>query len=160
MTAAQARGPEMTNDADTVLRMERTFDAPVDLVFRAFTEPEQIVRWWGPEGFHIPESEFTVEVGGGFRTCMRGPESDHWVQGKYTELIVNERLAFTWAWEADGEPGPATRVTIDFEARGGQTVIQLVHEGFAEIEGRDAHGDGWASSFNCLDQVLAGLEAG
>lgn len=139
---------------DTVLRIERQFRAPVETVFKAFTDPEQIVQWWGPEGCSVPEYQFEVRPGGTFRTCMRGPESDHWVQGEYSEVVENRRLAFSWAWENDGEPGPATYVTVEFHDLGGETNIVLTHEGFDSIEGRDAHGVGWNSSFNCIDQLL------
>ena len=98
------------------LVITRVLDAPRRLVFKAWTEPERVVRWWGPQGFTMPSCKMDVRPGGAFRFCMRSPDgADHWLQGVYREIVEPERLVLTWAWEdAEGKPGHETQVTVSF----------------------------------------------
>jgi uncharacterized protein YndB with AHSA1/START domain len=143
------------NDA-LVLRLSRSFAAPRDRVFRAFTSPAQLVRWWGPKGFTVPACTLDVRAGGAWRTVMRSPEGkDHIVSGVYREIIPPERLVLTWAWEEDGARGHETVVTIElFETPGG-TRLELTHERFETEDSRNAHRDGWSSCLDCLEEALA-----
>jgi uncharacterized protein YndB with AHSA1/START domain len=143
------------NDA-LVLRLSRSFAAPRDRVFRAFTSPAQLAKWWGPKGFTVPACTLDVRVGGAWRTVMRSPEGkDHIVSGVYREIVPPERLVFTWGWEEDGARGHETVVTIElFETPGG-TRLELTHERFETEDSRNAHRDGWSSCLDCLEQALA-----
>ncbi len=153
-TAANAAADEL------ILRMERTFAAPRASVFRAWTDPEQLVKWWGPRNFEIPVCEMDLRQGGAWRTCMRDADGgEHWVGGVYREIVAPERLVFTWAWENDGVPGHETLVTIDFGDLGDKTRLTLTQEIFESGDGRVQHQDGWSSSFDCLDDLLSGGEA-
>ena len=68
--------------AEPVLRLERTFAAPRAAVFRAWTEPEQLVKWWGPRDFTVPVCEIDLRRGGTWRTCMRDADGgEHYVGG-------------------------------------------------------------------------------
>jgi uncharacterized protein YndB with AHSA1/START domain len=70
-----------------------TFEAPRDLVFKAWTDPQYIARWWGPKGFTAPVVEVDFRVGGKFFFCMRSPAgNDYWNKGEYREIIVPERI--------------------------------------------------------------------
>jgi uncharacterized protein YndB with AHSA1/START domain len=144
------------NDA-LVLRLSRSFAAPRERVFRAFTAPAQLVKWWGPKGFTVPACTMDVRAGGAWHTVMRSPEGkDHVVSGLYREIIPPERLVFTWGWEAGGARGHETIVTIElFEARGG-TRLELTQEVFETEDASDQHRHGWSSAFDCLEQALAG----
>ena len=147
----------MANDA-IELRIERTFDAPREIVFQAWVDPEQRLKWWGPEGFTIPFFEMDARPGGSYRSCMTDPGGDeHWVQGEFIEIIEPEKIVVTWAWEEDGVPGLVTTVTVDFientEDRD-QTDLILVHSGFESEESRDGHNMGWSSSFEKLATIL------
>ncbi len=143
------------NDA-LVLRLSRSFAAPRDRVFRAFTAPSQLVRWWGPKGFTVPACTLDVRAGGAWRTVMRSPEGkDHIVSGVYREITPPARLVFTWAWEEEGARGHETVITIElFETPGG-TRLELTHERFETEDSRNAHRDGWSSCLDCLEQALA-----
>ena len=143
------------NDA-CVLRLSRSFAAPRDRVFRAFTAPTQLTRWWGPKGFTVPACTLDVRAGGAWRTVMRSPEGkDHIVSGVYREITPPARLVFTWGWETEGERGHETVVTIElFETPGG-TRLELTHEGFETEDSLNAHRDGWSSCLDCLEQALA-----
>ena len=81
--------------ADRELTVTRLIDAPRTLVFTAWTEPEQVARWWGPKGFVTTYSEMDIRPGGAYRLCMRSPEGkDHWKRGVYQEIVPPERIVF------------------------------------------------------------------
>jgi uncharacterized protein YndB with AHSA1/START domain len=139
------------------LVIRRSFDAPRELVYRMWTDPEHLERWCCPTGFTITHSEGEIRVGGHFRTCMRSPEGkDHWLGGKYLELARPEKIAFTHAWEADSPPHE-TVVTITLEDRAGKTFLTLHQAFFTSIEARDGHRGGWEQTFDSLDEHLAEL---
>ena len=80
---------------DRELIITRVFDAPRDLVFKAWTEPERLAQWWGPEGFALPFLELDMRPGGAWRACMRGPDgTNFWQHGVCRELVPPERLAY------------------------------------------------------------------
>lgn len=140
---------------EATLRIERTFDAPRDLVFEAWTDPRHLARWWGPEGLTTPTCEIDLRPGGAWRTCMLNADQvEHWVQGRYQLIDPPEKLIFNWAWEEDGIPGHQTTVTIEFHDRGDQTDLVLLQEGFESEESCDMHRQGWSSSLNCLDLIF------
>lgn len=148
----------MSPDAltDISIHIERSFDSPRETVFRAWTERDQLVQWWGPDGYTVPSCEMDVRVAGGFRVCMMEPDgTEHWVVGKYLEIKPPERLAFTWAWETDGVAGPETEVRIDFVEDGEGTKLVVTHSGFESEESSIGHNQGWISSFDCLQRHLA-----
>ncbi len=154
-TAEASRGTAA--DADRRLRIVRTFAAPREAVFRAWTDPAQVAKWWGPKDFTVPEIAMDVRPGGKWRTCMRSPDgADLYVRGVFREIVAPERLVLTWAWETDGEPGHETVITVEFHERGGETELILTQELFEAVEGRDNHRQGWTSSFECLDEQLSG----
>ena len=143
------------NDA-LVLRLSRSFAAPRDRVFRAFTSPARLARWWGPKGFTVPACTLDVRAGGAWRTVMRSPEGkDHIVSGVYHEIVPPERLVFTWAREEDGARGHETVVTIELSETPGVTRLELTHEQFETEDSRNAHRDGWSSCLDCLEDALA-----
>ncbi len=147
--------PLSSVDPDTFLNISRTFAAPRDQVYAAWTEPEHLKRWWGPEGVTAPVVEIDLRTGGRYRTCMRTPEGDRWVGGEYTEVTPPERLVFTWSWEGDyTADSPETLVTVEFRDLGDMTEVALTHERFGSTESRDHHRHGWSSSLDCLEQAL------
>jgi uncharacterized protein YndB with AHSA1/START domain len=143
-------------DEARVLRFSRSFAAPPAQVFREFTEPQQLVRWWGPKGFTVPDCQMDVRPGGAWRTVMRSPEgTDHIVTGVYRELVPARRIVFTWAWESEGARGHETLVTIALEEDGAGTILHLTHELFETEDSRDQHQGGWSSTLECLADLLA-----
>ena len=142
--------------ADRELVVTRTFDAPRALVFAAWTNPEHLVRWWGPKGFTTPSCAMEVRPGGGFRTVMRSPEGTvHRLRGRYREVVPPERLVFTFAWEDEaGRPGHETLVTVTLAEAGGKTRLTLHQAVFERVESRSSHHEGWRE---CLDRLAAFL---
>ena len=144
-----------TPSPDTTLRLTRTFTAPREKVFRAFTDPETLKRWWGPPGYDTPSAEIDLRVGGRYRFAMRklpdGPIL--YLAGTYREVRPPERLVFTWRWEAEPELGD-TLVTLEFRDAGGGTEVILTHELFPSQKARDDHSRGWSSSWEKLAAAL------
>lgn len=144
--------------ADRELIITRVFDAPRDLVFKAWTDPERAARWWGPKGFHLTHCEMDVRPGGRWRVCMHSRDGvDYWVQGAYREIVEPERFVYTWAWEKpEGKPGRETLVTVELAEQGRKTKMTFRQAEFETVEDRDSHRSGWTESFDLLAEYLAG----
>lgn len=136
-----------------VLKLERTFDAPVEKVFAALTTAEAIAHWFGPS------SDYSVEVhtwearpGGRYRISLTHTEGNvHTAIGEITELVENRLLAYTWSWEE--QPPMDTLVTFRLSEVGGKTRLEFTHEGFAEEELRAKHEEGWTGALDRLAGV-------
>jgi uncharacterized protein YndB with AHSA1/START domain len=141
------------------LRIERTFQAPAQAVFDAWTSEEVLRRWFHAE-YHWETSDARVDlrVGGEIRVVMRDPKKDeeHGGGGHYTEIDPPRRLAFTWLW--DDNP---TRmlIEIDFEERAGVTTVRFTHSGLWSEEAVRDHTGGWHRCFDNLERTLAELRA-
>jgi uncharacterized protein YndB with AHSA1/START domain len=149
---------DAVSESNVVLRMERTFDAPRERVFDAWTNPEVLRRWWAadPE-WDTPLAEVDLREGGRLRLSMHDPSSGavHSGGGVYTEIRPPERLAYTWAWEDESNAGPGsqeTLVTVDFDEDGGRTTVTLTHSGLPSEESRDNHEHGWGACFDNLER--------
>jgi uncharacterized protein YndB with AHSA1/START domain len=173
--AAQSEPAAATTGTEFV--MTRVFDAPRTLVFRAWTEPGHMSRWWGPHQFTNPVCELDVRPGGSWRIVMRGPDCvDHPCKGVYREIVTPKRIVMTIdhselpeEWhdmmnpgrdKAKGRPAMEILATVTFEEHGGKTTltIRLRFETAAE---RDAFlkigmSDGWSQSLERLHEVVAG----
>lgn len=139
------------------LVIERVFNAPRALVFRAWTDPEHMQRWFGPRWHPARELTMDVRPGGRWRSCLRSTETgaDLWVGGVYREIVPPERLVFTFAWEEEGERGLETVVTITFTERDGKTLMSFRQTPFQSDGERDGHRGGWTSTWDRLDDFLA-----
>jgi uncharacterized protein YndB with AHSA1/START domain len=140
---------------DTV-RIERTFRAPADRVFHAWTSEEVMRRWWQAElGWETSEAEVDLRVGGAVRVVMRDPAKDaeYGGGGRYTEIDPPRRLAFTWIWDWDTR---RTLIEIDFEERDGATTVRFTHSGLWDEEAVRSHEGGWG---RILDNLGRELEA-
>jgi uncharacterized protein YndB with AHSA1/START domain len=155
MDARTDTAPRTVEERELVIT--RIFDAPRHLVFQAWTEPDRLVRWWGPRGFSTPLCEIDARPGGAFRMGMRSPEgTDHRLRGVFREIVPPERLVCTWAWEDEqGAPGHETLLTVTFVEHDGKTRLTLRQAIFESVAARDAHEGGWASSLDCLAEYLA-----
>ncbi len=144
------------------LSLTHTFDAPVELVFRMWSEPEHMRRWGCPEGFTVVYSEIDFRVGGEWRSCMRSPDgTDYRLRGTYLEIVANEKIVNTSAWlDDDGNPVQETVITLNFKDVGGKTELGLHQAAFETASSRDSHRDGWISSLANLEAHLSALEAG
>ncbi len=150
-------GAAKSQPADRVLKLVRRFPAKPERVFRAFTDPKRLARWWGPKGFTVPVCEMDVRPGGRWLTTMRSPDgSDYTVSGVYEAIESPARLSFTWAWHEDGKRGHETLVTIALKPHGAGTELTLTQSRFESAGSRDLHEDGWSSALDCLVAYLRG----
>ena len=141
-------------DTTGTLRLERTFDAPADAVFDAWTNPEVLRRWWkvDPEGT-TPIADVDLREGGSYRLAMQNPGSEglHTVRGRYLQVSRPELLEYTWAWEQqDGSIGEESTVVVRFQPDGDRTNVVLEHSGLPTPGSREKHGSGWS---RCLDSL-------
>jgi uncharacterized protein YndB with AHSA1/START domain len=143
--------------ADTV-RITRLIDAPREDVFRAWTEPEQIRRWWGPGEFTCPEADVDPRPGGGYRLAMQPAAGDPFiVVGTYREVEPPARLVYTWRWETGpAAEGSESLVTVEFNARGDQTELVLTHTDFPESHGPAPYQMGWEGGLDKFSALFAG----
>ena len=146
----------------------RVFDAPRDLVWKAWTDPEHLQRWWGPGGFTSPTCKVDLRVGGTYLFCMRSPDGkDFWSTGVYREIVPPERLVCTDAFaDEQGNVVPASHygmggdwplhmlLTVTFEEYAGKTRMTLRHAGLPTGEMGDLANAGWNESFDKLGKSL------
>jgi uncharacterized protein YndB with AHSA1/START domain len=139
---------------DQTLRIERTFQAPAERVFDAWTSEEVMKRWWQAErGWETSEAEVDLRLGGAVRVVMYDPEKDveHGGGGTYTEIEPPNRLAFTWLWDGDTR---RTLIEIDFEERDGATTVSFTHSGLWDEETVRSHEGGWGTILDNLGRTL------
>jgi uncharacterized protein YndB with AHSA1/START domain len=147
----------VSESAERVLVIERIFDAPRHLVFKAWTEPDRLMRWWGPKGFTMTYCKMDLRPGGAYRYEMRSAEGiEHRSEGVFREIVEPERLVWDGAWvDEHGKPGHQTTVTITLADQGGKTKLTLHQALFESVTARDAHNNGWSSSFEDLESYLS-----
>ncbi len=141
---------------EITLNLTRTYSAPREEVFRAWTEPEALKRWFAPsDEFSTPIAEVDLRVGGAYRIGMKPPDQEDMfiVVGTYREVQPPERLVFTWSWEEGMDVGE-TLVTVEFRDLGGSTEVVLTHELFPNEQARDKHNEGWSGCLERLEKIL------
>jgi uncharacterized protein YndB with AHSA1/START domain len=124
----------------------RVFDAPRDVLFKAFTDPERLREWFGPKGFTVPA----------FRLGMKMADGDgkvYWVTGAYREVVAPERIVMTMSGEGDQGDAPDTQVTVTFLERGGRTLV-ILHQTGMPRQAISGASEGWTQS---LDKLAAAL---
>ncbi|TLZ73408.1 MAG: hypothetical protein E6K14_05465 [Methanobacteriota archaeon] len=169
-TRKQVKGKAKANE----LVIERVFDAPRERVWKAWTQPEQAKRWWGPKGFTAPYWKSDFRVGGKYLYCMRSPDGmDYWGTGVYREIVPTEKIVATDSF-ADSEGNvvrashygfaadfpPELLLTVTFEDLGGKTKMTLRHAGFPAGPDREGAVQGWTESLEKLAATLSETSSG
>jgi uncharacterized protein YndB with AHSA1/START domain len=152
--AKPMQGPPFAPQGELVLT--RTFDAPRDLVFKVWTDPKHVAKWWGPHGFTTTIHEMDVRPGGAWRYSMRGPDgNDYPFDGEFVEISAPERLVFVGTIHS--ETGHDVWTEIGFIEREGKTHVR-VHQVYA-FEGDATRGApiGWSMQFDRLEKYLVAL---
>ncbi|MHB8384751.1 MAG: SRPBCC domain-containing protein [Candidatus Binataceae bacterium] len=147
----------LAESSERTLVITRIFDAPRSLVFKAWTEREHRMRWWGPRGFTVTFCEMDLRPGGGWRLSMRSPggREDRQV-GIFREIVRPERLVFTYAFEdAAGNVGHETLVTVTFAEHEGKTKLTVNQAVFETAAVRDDHVHGWGEALDRLSEYVA-----
>jgi uncharacterized protein YndB with AHSA1/START domain len=154
--------------AELELVTTRIFDAPRELVWKAWSDPGHMKLWWGPKGFTTPVCKIDFRVGGVYLNCMRSPEGkDFWSTGVYREIAEPEQIVCTDSFaDEKGNVVPATHygmssdfplemlVTVTFEEDEGKTELTLRHVGIPSGADHDGAQQGWNESFDKLADVL------
>lgn len=150
------------------LHIERTFDAPRELVWRAWSDPQHFAKWWGPRAFTAPVVKIDFRVGGKWLAVMRDADGkDIWATGTYQEIVPMERIVTTDSFaDADGNIVPSTHygmegmplemtIIVNLEDAGnGKTRLTLDHIGLPAGEHIAGANEGWNESFDKLAEVL------
>jgi uncharacterized protein YndB with AHSA1/START domain len=154
------------NDPELVI--ERLFEAPRERLWQAWTNPEQMKRWWGPKDFTAPYAEIDLRVGGKYLSCMRSPEGkEFWSGGVYRQIVPLEKIVVTDSFtDEKGNVVPAAQygmsgdwplelmVTVTFEEQDGKTKMTLRHLGIPAGENLEECRQGWNQSFDKLAEAL------
>ena len=155
-----ATGNIMANEEQELV-LTRVFDAPRELVFKAWTDPKCVAQWWRPRGFTNPVCELDVRPGGAIRIHMRGPDGTVYpMMGVYQEVVEPERIVFiSAALDAEGNALFELLTTVTFAEQGGQTkqilrarVIKRTAQAAQYLKGMEA---GWTQSLEHLAESLA-----
>lgn len=156
------RNSPATKSAERELVITRIFDAPRELVFKAWTDPKHLAQWWGPKGFTNPVCELDVRPGGAILIHMTGPDGVVYpMKGVYREIVPPERLVFTDSAFEDEQGNPQLEglTTVTFVEHEGKTkltvhavVVKSTPDVAAALEGME---EGWNQSLDKLAEHLA-----
>ncbi|WP_143218672.1 SRPBCC family protein [Achromobacter xylosoxidans] len=137
------------------LRLKRRFDAPVERVWRAWTDPQALMRWFGPaETRKVLRAETDVRVGGAYQVGFATEDGlEHHASGHYHEVEPQRRLVFTWAWR--DTPAEVSLITLEFTPDGGGTELAFLQTPFVDQATRDSHQHGWLGALERLAAHLA-----
>jgi uncharacterized protein YndB with AHSA1/START domain len=154
-----ANAAKITTPADREIRIERTFDAPRDRVWRAYTEPELLAQWWG-RGNKLVIEKFELERGGHWRFVEHGPEGTHGFEGRFREVTPKDRIVQTFEW--DGMPAYVIVESAEFSDVGDGRTKVVSTSLFHTTEERDGMlqsgmAEGLNQSYEALDRLLATL---
>ena len=168
----------MAEENRNELAITRIFDAPVELVWKAWTDPEMFKKWWGPKDFTCPVAKIDLRVGGKYHAGMHGPagsdfDKDLWSTGVYKEIVPMEKIVVTDSFaDEKGNVVPSTHygmpeafpmestIIITFEEQDSKTRMTLHYQSTEGIEGAmlDDMTQGWNESFDKLAECLKGAE--
>ncbi len=166
----EQRTKDASAKADSDIIITRVLDAPRELVFKAWTDPKHLVRWWAPKDWTTPSCKVDLRPGGAFHYCMQPPEGKGvWGIGIYREIVPNEKIVYTDAF-ADPQGNPVsptlygmspdhpaeTLVTVTFAEHEGKTRLTLRHSFPKAVKERDGTRQGW---MEMLDRLAESLRA-
>ncbi|SFP19093.1 Uncharacterized conserved protein YndB, AHSA1/START domain [Pseudomonas sp. NFPP07] len=143
------------------LSISRLIDAPPGKLFRAWTEPQLLVQWWGPHGMTTPECEMDLWVGGQFRTLMRAPDGNEYpTMGVFLEIVAPRRLVFTDAFLPGWIPSDKAFMSaeVTFDDLDGKTLYtaRAMHWSEEDRQAHEAMGfhEGWGQSLDRLESLV------
>jgi uncharacterized protein YndB with AHSA1/START domain len=151
-----ARSNARNETAERELVITRDFDAPRRLVFKAWTHPDHLKRWWGPHGFTVMSCEMDLRAGGAWSLSMRSPAGvvDR-QRGVFREIVEPERIVFTYAFEDEnGKRGHETIVTVSFADLGAKTRLTVHQAVFESAAVCSDHVRGWGEALDHLSDYV------
>jgi uncharacterized protein YndB with AHSA1/START domain len=134
---------------DDELLLNRTFDAPLALVWRLWESRDHVIRWWGPEEFTCTDLDWELTPGRQWRAGMASRQYGYSKSlGEIREVEKHKRIVFTFRWSDDTGFDMDTTVTVAFSEKGGKTTQSFHQTPFSSVASRDSHVGGWNSLFN------------
>jgi uncharacterized protein YndB with AHSA1/START domain len=146
----------LSEHRDLILRIERTFRAPIERVFDAWTDPEVMRRWLhAGADWETPTAEVELRVGGRIRVVMRNPEdgSSHGMGGEFVLIERPHRLVFTWTFDSHAQN--AQLIELELAERDGATTVVMTNSAIAAQERWESQQRGWRLCYDNLERVLA-----
>ena len=170
MTVSEATLQAAPSATDREVLITRVFDAPRELVFRAWTDPEHLKRWFAPRGCSVAFPSIDLRQGGEFHSCIRTPDGqDCWCKGTYLEIVAPERIVYTMAMAdehgnlvdstdagKDSDWPRETTVTVTFAEQGNRTKLTLHQTVSEELAKRTGAYPSWLEMLDRLAENLAG----
>lgn len=149
--------------SETSLTIRRTFDAPRERVWEAWSDPDELAQWWGPADWTLSANDLDFREGGVWHFCMRSPDGDEaWGKVVYEEIVEPERIvAKDYFADEDGdqvEDTPELTLTVEFLDRGDATEVVLSHGGYPTAEMSEMAERGWTGSLDDLEAYLDGVD--
>ena len=135
--------------------LTRTINAPIEKVYDALTQSEQLTKWFAPEGMTIPVADMPSKAGEPYKVCMANDKGEQYCSvGTITELDKPNKVAMTWKWD-EMPDAYETTLTMSLNAMGDdKTEIMLVHDGFKDEKDAGEHNKGWDSCLNRLEKLF------
>lgn len=135
-----------------ILVVRKTIRATPERLFDAWTHPEDLCKWWGPQSVTCIGAEIDLRVGGCYRIGNQFPDGKVlWISGEFELIERPRRLIFSWQLGSQA----AERVTVTFAARGESTEVTVAHERIADAAARDRHQQGWLGCLDGLGRYLS-----
>lgn len=136
------------------LSIVRHYAVAPEKVWRAWTDPQALSRWFGPgEPNSVTRADVDVRSGGRYHIAFRTQDGEgHDVSGTYQEVVENRRLSFTWAWKST--PDRVSLVTLELRPTEKGTELDFRHDRFFDQQARDNHERGWTATFAKLDEFI------
>jgi uncharacterized protein YndB with AHSA1/START domain len=146
----------MTQAENFTVEIKRHIKAPRDRVYAAWTDPEQLKQWFGPENVQTRDLIADTRVGGEFRWDLINQEGEEMtISGEFRDLKPNKKIVFTWKWEDDEVwKNHVSIVTIELSDADGGTELRLMHEQLPTETLRDGHNEGWNSALSKLENFV------
>lgn len=146
----------ISEPGDDPIAVEGYFAASPEKVFKAWTKPELVVKWFGQTPNSLHSATIDLKLGGDWRFLkLKNDEKSMGFEGQYLEILEAERLVFSWSHVTDYANGereatPYSRVEVDFTAKGKGTWIRLHHSAISNNDARKGIGGGWEAAFGHL----------
>ena len=135
------------------LSIKREFNTPVEMLFKIWTDPVLVTKWFAPGAMAVAEADVDATEGGHYRIVMQSPDGEQYiVSGIYQEIVKDEKLVFTWKWQ---DSDNTTKVKVLFKIRPEDTsALELIHTEFIDQESCDKHEQGWNGCLNNLIKAI------
>lgn len=138
------------------LQLQRTFTVSPEELFGWVSSPDKLLKWWGPEGMHIPEHDLDLSRTGPWYSIMQNRDGQRFhVSGQVTHVDAPKSVGFTWAWHSeDGTRGAESHVTFTVAATLGGAMLLIDHRDLVGDESANHHQAGWTSTLRKLEALL------